>query len=207
MENEVNTSAQKPEKAETSTPTDNKGSEVVSETKHSNNKVLVIVLVVIGAFIVLGAASALLVGRVFKDAATTMVEEATGTSITTDNKGTTTVTDANGSVTASTEQKLPDSFPSSIPLYASQTITDSYKSKNTMGTYWQVSAKISDSVKTADAKLKDLYKNWELVSEIENDGVYNYSYKDSKYDVNLTVSENNNQTTITYMVSEVMATE
>jgi hypothetical protein len=206
MEKEVKPTEQKAEVTPAEAPADNKNSEVVTESKHSSNKVLVIVLVVIGAFVVLGAAGTLLAGKIFKKAATTIVENSTGTKVTTDSKSTT-VTTKDGSVTASTEQKLPADFPTGIPLYSAQKITSSYKSKNSNGNYWQVMAEVSATAAKAKDTLKSQYSSWELSSEVENDGTYMLTYKNSLYSVDVIIATENNQTTVTYDVSDLPKTE
>lgn len=200
---------QKPEQPSASTPNE----EVVTETKHSNNKVLFMVLVVVGALIVLGAVGTFAVGKIFKKAGESIVENATNTRITTNKDGTTTMEskDGSSSVTTSTEQKLPTDFPTTIALYPNQKITGSYKQKTASGNYWQVTSETSDALSKVVANVKDAYSKapWAADGEVESDGAFTLSYSKTSYKVTVYIAKNSdmNMTNLTYTVTEESATE
>lgn len=186
------------------------GDTVVTETKHSNNKVLVIVLVVIGVLVVMGVAGSLLIGKVFQKAGESLVENATNSTITIDETGKSTITNEDTITSAiSTEKKLPTDFPNGIPLYVGQKITGSSKVKNNNDTFWAVTAEVNDTVAETAEKLKTLYADWESDGEQQyNDSYYQY-YMKGNLKVNLYIFKTEEKTNVQYSVTEMssMTTE
>lgn len=183
---------------------------LVTETKHSSNKVLVIVLVVIGVLLLVGVIGSILVSRLFKNASQTIIESATNSTISTDREGNMTIETEDGTMSSSVEQKLPTDFPESVPIYESQKITNSYKSKNDSGNYWQIITEVDSKVDMVASTLKSKYSDWELVSDTESDGSYILSFRNSEYDVNLIISKSTtdeNKTSLTYTVYQTAVTE
>lgn len=182
--------------------------EVVSETKNSNNKALVIVLIVVGILVLLGVGGTILAGTLFKKAGESIVENATGTKITTSSDGTTTVEskDGSSSYTASAEQKLPTDFPTNIPLYPDQKITGSYKQKTASGNYWQVTSETSDAVSKVVSNVKEAYSKapWTSEGEVESDGSFSLSYAKTGYRVSVFISKSSDMamTSLTYTVTQ-----
>lgn len=185
--------------------------EVVTETKHSNNKVLIIVLVVVGVLTFLGIAGAVLLGTVFKSASEKLVEEATNTNITTNKDGTATYESKDGSTSVSTEQKLPSDFPLTVPLYPNQKITGSYKQNTDTGHYWQITTETSDAITKVVSNIKEAYSKapWETEAEVESNGSFTLSYAKTGYKVSVIISENSDMdmTSLIYSVTHDTKTE
>lgn len=185
------------------------GDTVVTETKHSNNKVLVIVLVVIGVLVVMGVAGSLLIGKVFQKAGESILENATNTEVSTDKDGNTTIQSKDGNYSTSTEQKLPTDFPTGVLLYPEQKLTGSSKVKNNNDTFWAVTAEVNDTVAETAEKLKTLYADWESEGEQQyNDSYYQY-YMKGNLKVNLYIFKTEEKTNVQYSVTEMssMTTE
>lgn len=209
MEKEVK-DTQAPKKEEQA-PDKPVSKEMVSETKHNNNKVLVIVLIVIGVMVVLGIASTFLIGSLLKKGGEKIIEEATGTNITVDEKGVSKVETKDGNYSASNEQKLPSDFPTSIPLYPNQKITGSFKQKTSSGNSWQVTTETSDEISKVVSNVKDAYSKspWVSEAEVESDGSYTLSYAKTEYKVTVYITDNSsmNMTSLTYTVVQETTTE
>jgi hypothetical protein len=196
---------------EVSTTEKSQGNEVVSETKHSNNKVLIIVLIVVGVLTFLGIAGAVLLGTVFRSAGEKLAEEATNTNITTNKDGTATYESKDGDTSVSTEQKLPTDFPTNIPLYSDQKITGSSKQKTASGNYWQVTSETSDAITKVVSNVKEAYSKapWETEAEVEINGSSTLSYAKTGYKVTVIISENSDMdmTSLIYSVTQETETE
>lgn len=196
-------------KTEEQAPENASSSEMVSETKHSNNKVLIIVLAAIGVMVVLGIASTFLVGSLFNNskAGEKILETALNSDISTDKDGNTTIKSNDGTYSASTEQKLPSDFPTGIPLYPNQKIISSTKIKNDTEAYWSVSAETNDSAEGTSKKAKDIYSEWDSESESEYNGVYISTFKKGDLKVGLSITETSGKATITYSVTQTLKSE
>lgn len=206
MENNTKAPEAPKEAASTDTPTTNTSKQTAS--KSNNNKVLVIILAIVGVLVVLSIVGSLVMGRLFKKGAENLVEKATNTQISNNKDGTTTIKSTDGSTSYSTEQKLPDDFPKNIPLYSGQKITTSSKVKTDNETSWTVAAETKDGVsKTADG-VKKLYSAWESTGEQQLNDTYYYYFTKGNTKANVYVANNGDgNTIITYTITESSSTE
>lgn len=164
----------------------------------SNNKVLVIVLVVVGLLVLLSIVGYFMATVFMKS----WFESVTGVRVSTNLDGTTTIQSADGSSSVSTEQKLPADFPSNVPLYPGQKIVSSSRVKSDSGISWTVIAEVNDSTSKTAFNTKSQYANagWESDSESEINGAYWQYYKNGQLEVNLYISDTEGKTNITYSV-------
>lgn len=204
-------------------------SQEIVETKNHSNKTLFIILGVVGFLVLGGILMSVLSVFVLNKATDKTVSTITGLDVDTNKNGDTTIktkdgsittkTDKNGNVTyetkdksgasssSSTEQKLPDNFPSNVPLYSNQKITYSSKSKTNEESNWQVNTETSDNINKVVDSLKESYKGWTVDSENQiNDSYYLYYEKDNMK-VNIYVAKSEDLTSILYTVSQKTATQ
>lgn len=105
--------------------------------KSSALKIIIIILVIL---VILGVVGTLLSAFVFKKIFQFGVKKATNGTVNVGDKGVT-IKDKNGNSSFSTEAKLPDGFPSDVPIYKPSTITVGAKTGNN----YDVSLQTSDS--------------------------------------------------------------
>jgi len=145
-----------PEK-EAPNPTENKSA---SPKSGSNNKVIILVVAIIGAFVVVGALSFFVFGLVADKTTETLtekaVEQATGNKVDfSDGGNKATIETDEGKITIGTD-KVPDSFPSDITVYSGSEVTSTTEIDNGVS----IILKTSDSVSTSfDFYKNDLKKN------------------------------------------------
>lgn len=180
-----------------------KNKAVANGASKISNKVLVIVLAVVGALVVLGLLGSLVAGSVLKG----IFESLTGTKVETSLDGSTKFTVKDGDNSLSVEQKLSSDFPKSVPLYSGQKIISSSKLTNESNASWTVSAELQDGPSAAATKLKSLYEEqgWALDNKSEISGATWLYYKKDQLEVNLYLSEAEGKTNLTYAVNETAA--
>lgn len=176
-----------------------------------NNKTLVIVLVVV--FVVLVLPGLVIGGAIWwfgrngtDKVAENIIESATGSDVDIDSSnGSYTIKSGDGSAELSSSAKLPDNFPSDVPLYGNQTITSSYRSSSDGDSYWSVSATTSDKQSDVESDLKDQFTDWTSGGEYSVNDSTTTVYEMGDLTVTLTVapdSSDSSLTSITYMVTE-----
>lgn len=152
-----------------------------NKSSNSNKKVIIIVLVVI---VVLFVLPAILVGGFFWFIAANsqnIINNATKDGIS--------ITTGDGSKFEVSSQKLPEGFPSEIPLYSGQVVTGSSRSSADGVTDWYVVAESKDSKSAVSSSFSSKLSGWEKVSEYESNGATVTDYKKGDLTLTVTISD------------------
>jgi hypothetical protein len=108
--------------------------------------------------------------QILGQAARSAVESATGVKVDESGKSVS-VTGSDGSVTSSTEGKIPEGFPSDMPVYENGTVTTSISSDSDKGKGFLVGIDTADAAGDVydwyDAQLKD--KGWTVKTTMKTD--------------------------------------
>jgi len=178
------------------TNTGNKPAKTDNAKNISNNKTL---LIVVGAVVLLAIA-----GFALKSLVLTNNDNAIEKAIYTASNGdvsvdantkdnSVTVSDKEGNTTTlTTNEELPEDFPSYIPLYTSQTIESSYRiDAPEGGTNWSVTAESDDDAATIKNFFVDNLSDWTKTDELFINGGYTLVFtKDENTTLSLTISPN-----------------
>jgi hypothetical protein len=163
-----------------------------------DKKKLTIIGVVVAVLVVGG-----LVNRmVGKSAAERAIEEATGGSVDIDGDGSdVTVKTADGTYTGSS--KIPENFPSDVPVYSDAKVQGSYAVNGASGQGYTVALQTDDSLAdvTAWYKREVVAKGWTVATEMTVEGSYILSATKDSRGLNVSVSADDDGVTIGLVVA------
>lgn len=183
--------------------------------KTSNKKVIIIIAVVAGAFVLLGMISSFVIWNFVSDKVTdktaeTLVEKsletATGSKVDVNtNNGDVSIQTQEGSASYNSSQKLSDDFPTTVPVYTNQDIKGNLRTSNADNEIsWMVTAVSKDSTSTVSQFFKDKMAGWANLTTYDYNGLSTISGDQGNIKLVVTVSPETDEagyaTRITYSV-------
>ncbi len=182
---------------------DSNKTQSASPKKGSNNKLIIIIAVVVGVFVVLGIASFFVLGFFAQKTAETITEQATGGKVDIEEGGDKVTIETDEGKATFGKNEVPDSFPSDITVYSGSEVTSTTVTDNTVS----IILKTSDSVSTSFGFYKsDLKKNgWTEISSVTYGGssILSSQKGDKQVVVQVTTDPSDDKTLISILVSTV----
>ncbi len=186
--------------------------EPTKKSADNNKMILIVVAVIVGLFLLWKFVlsdndKSLTDGYNAENLTESIIKSTTGADVdySSDN-GSVSVKTNDGEFSSSTSEKLPDNFPSEVPVYDNQSIVSSYSTTSDGSTAWYVSAQTDKSVEDVKNFFSDKFSDWDNKSTSTYNGTASQSYEKGTLSVTLIITPagegyNNDKTTITYSVS------
>lgn len=200
-------------------PADNlpEGSKAVPPKSKSNNRTLIIVLVIVGALVLLPGL--LIGGGIFwlsrgdnaQNITEDIIENSTGADVEINKDGSSfNIETEDGSVSIGSEQKLPEDLPAAVVIYDTQEVVGVVTSTQDGTKYWNISSETADeSAKVASyIETKFTENGWTEVSKSTYNDVTTYSYEKDNLTEFISVSPatDGSKLSISYSIQEESAT-
>ncbi len=162
------------------------GSKAVPPKSTSNNKTLIIVLVIVGALVLLpglaigGGLFWLSRGDNAKNLTENVIESSTGANVDINEDGTSlNIETDEGSVSIGSEQKIPEDLPKAVVLYDNQEVVGVVTSTQDGTKYWNISTNTNDEIAAVSSFVETKFaeNGWTTVSKSSYNENVNYSFE------------------------------